>query len=343
MRNDSRTPTNKARLILTNPRGVWRGWSICIIILLFASPVWAGVPVVSDILVTDATDRSFSVVWSSSEASTASLNVFNGPACTTPTAGVTLVSHPVLDPTPATKTAIKTAAENNGILKVQVSGLTAATAYCVQTVTTSKSTADQTVAPATPINVTTETQITRTRTASPSPDLLPFSNDVLTYLVYSPDQVTAVSGGIVAIESFDQSSRPATGFVGDGTASPLTLTDLNNLYDKVTHNTINLVGGERLRVLEYRGTLGCRLEHFRKAPTDLELAEIKAPAACFDPADLDCNDTINILDILRVVGGFGRKVGDFCYNPDWDLVSSGNINILDILNAVGKFGRVKPP
>src|SRR3990172_940104 len=105
-------------------------WFYPWIVILFAQSAWAGVPVVSEILVTDVTDRSFAVVWNASEASTASLNVFDGPDCTNPTQGISITSHPVLSPDPSVKNAIKMAAENNGILKVQVTGLQSATEYC---------------------------------------------------------------------------------------------------------------------------------------------------------------------------------------------------------------------
>ena len=312
-------------------------------VLFLVQPVWAGVPAVSDVLITDVTDRSFAVVWTASEASTGSLNVFDGPLCTTPTAGITLVSHPVLNPDPAVKDAIKTAAEDKGILKVQVSGLAAATPYCVQTVTTSKSTSDP-AAPAAPLNVTTQTQITRARTIAPSPDLLPFANDVIAYPVYAPDQTTAVTGGIVAIGVLDLLNQPlsnvVTGIVGDGTAAPLALTDLNNLFDPVNRQTVNLRGSgqERLRLIEYRGLAGCKLERFRKVPADFDRAEVKAPAPCFTGADLDCNNVVDIRDIVRDIGGYLTRRGDFCFNSDLDITGDGIVDIRDIVLIIGRFG-----
>lgn len=324
-----------------------RGW-IVLGVLLLAPPVWAGVPVVSDVLVTDVTDRSFSVVWTSSEASTGSLNVFDGPLCTTVTAGITLVSHPVLNPDPAVKDAIKTAAEDKGILKVQVSGLAAAAPYCVQTVTTSKSTSEQTVAPAVPQNVTTQIQVTRTHTIAPSPDLLPFANDVIAHPLYAPDQTTAVTGGIVAmgvLNLLGQSlSNIVASVVGDGGAAPMTLTDLNNLFDPVNLQTVNLLGSgsERLRLLEYRGLAGCKLERFRKVPADFDRAEVKAPAPCFDPADVDCDDRVRLADVLKVVEGFGTSSGAGCFNPDLDFNRDRIVRLSDVLYVVGKYGTSKP-
>lgn len=299
---------------------------------------WAGVPVVSDVLITDVTDRSFSVVWNANEPSTGSLNLFNGPDCAAPTVGAVIAAHPVLSPNPVTREAVKTAAEGSGILKIQVTGLTPASSYCVQTVTTSKSTLETTLSPATPLTLATQIQITKTRKADTGPDLFPFSNDILSSPVRAQDEVAAVNGGIVAVDLIDLGSHPVTGFVGDGIAAPFSAIDLNNLYDKVSRENINLLGGERIRILEYRGLVGCRLERFRKVPSDFDLAEIKAPSGCFNGADLDCNDTVNILDVLRDVSGFNSAVGDFCFNSDLDLDGNGRVNVLDILSVIGKFG-----
>lgn len=307
-------------------------------IVVLAQPVWAGVPVVSDILITDVTDRSFSVVWTASEPSTGSLNVFDGPLCATLTTGILLLSHPALASSSTVRDAIRAAAEDQGIFKVQVSGLAAATPYCVQTITTSKNTVEQTVAPGAPLAVTTETEVSRAQTVPPSQDLRPFSNDIVVSPLYAPDQVTPVTGGLVAVEVVDLGSAPVTAFAGDTVAAPLSLVDLNNLYDNLTRTTMNLLGDERIRLLEYRGTVGCRLERFRKVPADLELAEVKSPGACFDPSDLDCNDTVDVRDIVRDIKGYLTAQGDFCYNSDLDQTLDGLVDIRDIVSVIGKFG-----
>jgi hypothetical protein len=302
---------------------------------------------VSDVLVTDVTDRSLSVLWHSSEASTGSLNVFDGPLCTVPTTGVSVVSYPLLDADPAQQTALRTVATAQGLLRVQVTGLAADTAYCFQTVTTSTSTADVTVSPTVPQAVTTQVEVTRAKTPTSGTGLVPFANDVLAHTAALPSPSTAIQASVVAVGVINLTGQPVssvvTGVAGDTAAQPTVLLDLNNGFDTVNRQTIDVLGGERLRLLEYRGLAGCRLERFRKVPADLALAEIKAPAPCFDSADFDCNDSVNILDVLRVAGGFGTVAGGFCFNPDLDLIPSGSVNILDVLAVAGRFGLVAPP
>lgn len=322
-------------------RGQWNGWAL-LGLLLLSRPVMAGVPVVGDILVTDVTDRSFSVVWTSSEASTGSLHVFEGSLCTSPAGGIEISAYPLMETDPARQSALRSAATAQGLLRVQVTGLTPGSEYCVQTVTTSTQTADVTVSPATPIGINTQIETTRLRAPVSGTGLALSANDILAYGASLPAPPTGLRAEIVAVSVVDASGQPVsnviTGVVGDAITQPVALLELNNLFGSTSRQTANLSGGERLQVLDYRGLAGCRLERFRKVPADAELAQIKSPAPCFDNADIDCNDRVNILDVLRVVGGFGRQSNDFCFNPDWDVVLSGNINILDVLNVVGKFG-----
>jgi len=315
-------------------KGRYSSVFLCLILVL---AVWigsteGGVPEVSDALVADITTRSFSVIWNSSEPSTALLDVFDGPDCLTSTAGAVIIPHPVQ----SGDDIIRTSAENNGIMKVQVTGLEPVTEYCFQTLTTSISTSEETVFPITPIKITTETQIITTYFLDS--DILSFTNDILYFPIHAPDQTTPIYGGILVVDVIGLSSSPVTGFVGDGIASPYALVDLKNLFDRVDMENINFVGDERVKLLEYRGFEGCTLERYRKVPLDMELSEAKEPSPCFDPADLDCNDTVNILDILRDIGGFDTATGDFCFNSDLDLDGNEMVNILDILNVVGKFG-----
>ncbi len=152
---------------------------------------------------------------------------------------------------------------------------------------------------------------------------------------------------IFAANVIDATGQPltnvVTGVVGDGIEQPVALIDLNNLFGTASLQTADLVGSERLHLLNYRGLSGCRIERFRKVPADAGLSQMKAPAPCFDRSDIDCNSRVNILDVLRVVGGFDSKAGDFCFNSDTDLNGSGNVNILDVLTVVGKFGLAAPP
>ncbi|MEW6215833.1 MAG: hypothetical protein AB1478_11645, partial [Nitrospirota bacterium] len=79
----------------------YRNGSMLFFSFIFVLMVWsvrseAGMPQVSEIMVTDVTTTSFSVIWKSSEPSTPALNVFDGPDCSTPTAEAVITSQPLL-------------------------------------------------------------------------------------------------------------------------------------------------------------------------------------------------------------------------------------------------------
>jgi len=281
-----------------------------------------GIPTVSEVTVTDVTPVSFSVVWVVSEPSNVSVNVFHAPECTNPVSGI-LVSALSVDST--------------GVSKATVTGLIPATAYCYQTVTTSKSTPDTTLSPATPQQFRTESEIVRTYMQGT--DILPFGNDLIHHPGYRFDQTSGT--GDILLVSIAGSSTPLSAWLGEGITVPDALIDLNNVFGASTRENMNLIGEERMKLLEVRGADGCTLDRWRKVPIDYGLVEVKNPGACFMGDDLDCNDTVNILDILRDIGGFNTSVGTFCFNSDLDVNGNGAVNILDILQVIGKFGAVK--
>lgn len=281
-----------------------------------------GVPTVSEITVTDVTPVAFSVVWIVSEPSNVSVNVFQTPECTNPVSGI-LINAISIDST--------------GVSKATVTGLMPATAYCYQTVTTSKSTPDTTLSPATPQQFTTEIEIVRTYTQGT--EILPFGNDLILHPVYRFDQ-TAGTGNLLLI-SLVGSSTPLSSWTGEGIPAPEALIDLNNIFSAATGQNMNLMGGERMKLIEMRGADGCTLDRWRKVPVDNGLAEVKNPDVCFTREDLDCNDTVNILDILRDIVGFNTSSGDVCFNYDLDVNGNETVNILDILQVIGEFGAVK--
>lgn len=321
--------------------------ALFLVLTVWAFKAEAGVPVVSDTMVTDVTTRSFSVIWKSSEASAAGLNVFNAD-CVTPTAGALITPHPLLgnDPT------IKATAENKGIMKVQVTSLQAATQYCFQTVTTSKSTSDVTTY--TPLasdrTVVTETLTVRTYVDAGTGAIMPFANDLLVFPIYEPDQVTFAAGSLLLISGTtgvepSGVGYPVTAFVGDGVASPLALVDLNNLFDASTHENLDVFGGNVLILREFRGDgagLGsATLVRYRKAPLDVALAEIKDPVQCFF-ADNNCSDGVNIIDVQRGLNLFDSMIGDNDFNSDMNVVVDNTINILDIQGILNRLDETAP-
>ena len=287
----------------------------------------AGVPTVSEIRVTDVTTRSFSVVWISNEAATAGLRICSDPDCTTAVTGIIVNSD---------------GNDTTGVIKATVTGLSPATTYFFQTETTSKSTSQTTVSPTTPQSVTTETQTTRTYLQNSS--IRPFGNDLIYHLVYGANQT--VETGAILMVSIDGSSYPVSTWSNHqtegGVSMPGAIADLNNIFGASLHENMNLVGNERITFLEVRGTNGCTLERWRKVPAelpeDLELVEVKMPTSCFNSADINCDDLVELGDIILDINGYGTYNGHSCFNPDLDQDGDGVVELGDIILVIGQYG-----
>lgn len=305
-----------------------------LITLLSPLPAQAGMPEVREITVTDVTPSSFSVVWETNEPGTAGLRVFRN-GCAVVEGNAEVVVHPLF----GADASVKGAAEGRGVMKVMVKGLTPDTTYCFQAVTTSKSSNDTAVEPATPIQTKTQRMVVRTKMSGS--DIVPFSNDMLRFDAYKPTP-DAETAGILLEAAVDGAAAPVTSWVGAGVGAPSGLANLNNIFGAATGISMDLAGGERLRLREWRGAGSCGIEHFRKVPVDSGMSLVKSPAPAFIKEDVDASDCVNILDILRVVGGFGQHRGDACFNADIDLDVNDEVNILDILATVGKFGQCAP-
>lgn len=317
-------------------------WSVFVPLLfaiILTTQVEAGVPEISEVMVTDITTRSFSVIWKSSEASIPSLKVFDGSDCLTLTAGIVVTSSPVI----SGDITIATAAENNGIMKVTVTGLSPDTEYCYQTVTTSKSSSDIAIVPATPEKVITEMLTVRTYLEDTTQNIKPFANDLILFPVFEPDQQTYSEGSLLVAEG--PGGGKLTAFIGDGMDSPYALIDLNNLFSADTKVNLDLLGCETLILREFKGNAACAdsatIVRFRKVPFDNELTTIREPMKCFF-ADNDCSGKVDILDVQRGLNIFNTKTGDCNYNSDLDIVVDGAVNILDIQGILNRFSEIIP-
>src|SRR5512137_2766217 len=129
--------------------------------LFAAANVFAGVPSVSQMEVTDVTPASFAVTWVSSEPATGALSVYQSD-CTTPVTGLVTTSE---------------GNDTTGALKVTASGLNADALYCYQASTTSKSTAEVTISPAQPATVLMARMVVRSLATGTA--IVPFGNDLL--------------------------------------------------------------------------------------------------------------------------------------------------------------------
>lgn len=276
----------------------------------------AGVPAISGIEVSDITPKSFTASWVVSEPSTGDIKLYSAD-CVTVIPG-----------------AVRTFQGNDstGLLSVTVSGLSEGTAYCFKALSTSKGTSETTVYPAAPLQVSTEQQAIRLSLEGGR--LVPFANSLLKLPdVYKPSPLSSQEGILLKVEVLGKPGGSPNSLLSSQSAN---YADLNNIYGPGAA-LFNLSGGERLLVTERHGLGGCVIERYRKAPADLEITAALEPLGCFIPQDIDCNDSVNILDILRAVRWFASSAGDGCFNSEPDLDNNGSVDILDILNVTGSF------
>ena len=209
--------------------------------LLVSTGVEAGQPVVSRLVVTDVSPLSFSVVWIASEPSTCSLLLFNE-------------RHQKLaDAKILSESGQHLPAEDLGVMKVRVNNLRPDTTYYIKTVTTSKSEGKITVYPEKPIPVRTEKSA------------VPVDNTILAQKIYFKDHITG--DGCLLLVAVEGGSSPVSGWVGGqpNPPTPWTLVDLNNVYSKLTHQNLQLKGGEAMNV-EVVGGLRGYAKFSRKLP-----------------------------------------------------------------------------
>ncbi len=278
--------------------------------LAFAAP-----PEMSRLQVTDITTRSFSVVLTVSEPASTLLSLFAAD-CTTAVTGFTVAQEQHLV---------------SGNRRISVTALTPSTNYCYQL--TAISTATSEVATITAAPVTTATEIVRTSISGV--DIIPANNDI----VKAPAVHLATGESRDAIISTVE-------LTGGGAVAPLSLLlsadqnrdyfNLNNLFATATGKTLKVAGSERVKVTENHGSSGCIIERFRQLPA----ASGGTAAGAFVQAnttDIDASGGVNILDVLRIVGGKGTSSTGQCFNSDLDLSSNGVVDANDLIIIKGGF------
>jgi len=194
----------------------------------------AGQPQVSRLTITDVTPLSFSVVWISSEPSTCTLLVLNegGPLET----GISFEPESKNYPP----------AEQLGVMKVRVSGpaIHHDTTYYFQTLTTSKADNTVTVYPEDPISVRTQQSA------------FPIDNFVLLQDIYFENE--EYGDGSLMIVLVEGMNYPVSGWTGEypNPSSPWAPADLNNAYSSLTHEPLEIHGGEELTIEIFGGVRG---------------------------------------------------------------------------------------
>jgi hypothetical protein len=275
------------------------------------APARAGVPAATNLRITDVATRSFAVTWHSSEPVNVSGGVFRNCSSAVTGVAVSFDNH----------------SSNSGNIRVTISGLSASTAYCYKPLISSLSTGEQGTLPDTAVS--TAAQVTRGMVTGSG--VVPFAND----LVRVPDIYLAPgeagAGVLVTLE-----------LANGGGLSPLSLMvsgdqtrnyfNLNNLFANDSRQSLNLTGGERVRLTERHGTTGCLIERFRTVPADTEITAAR-DLSRGNPKDIDASGGVNILDLLRVVGGKGSLATGPCFNSDLDVNGDGKVDI-DDFNAI---------
>ncbi len=247
-----------------------------IAVLLFVVPAhsYAVSPVLSEPVITNVTDRSFTLIWTSNQVGLPIVEVYSDAAGIVPVvSGISFIPYAVRSGNPALDESsrqssidsIVAAAKSNGVFEVTVVGLAPATQYYIKHGVQADSTLEITKCPDSGasfcpdanfalIDVTTENSVER---ISASENL--FLNDVLLSLNVSAQQ------GQLVIVSTETANYPVSGYVGDGVTAPYVVLDLNNLYTTSTNTSLLLTGssvkafgdtGEALVVRQYKGVSG---------------------------------------------------------------------------------------
>jgi len=295
-------------------------------------------PTISHVVVSDVTPVSFSVIWASSEPSTPSLRVFQDEDGTIEAQGVTIEPQPLT----SGSVEISALAEEKGVMKVRVSGLTPDTTYFFQTITTSTLTYDVTHYPeAAPfLPVTTERRVARTRAAGSVEVAL--TNDLIYRNCYLPDGITPAEGTLL-IAGVAGSTYPVSAFVGDGLAPPGASVDLNNLFSSENHQTRALSGGEPLTLTRFMGIHGIETGVYF-VPMNRELAEMRLPltaAPC--QGDLDSDGDVDESDVESFAADFGRTDCSIEPHCAGDVDLDGDEDGSDLAVLAEDFGRTDCP
>ncbi|MFA5905422.1 MAG: hypothetical protein WC836_15935 [Desulfobacula sp.] len=291
----------------------------------------AGIPVITDMMITDVSTRSFSVIWSASEGGKPAILVFNDAEGLFPVTGI----QTTLQPLKNGNLSIQTLAEDIGVMKVEVTGLLPDTIYYFKTITTSKSSGNITAYPETgPLSfVTTQSFTTRTVFGS---DEVPFSNDLIVMDCYLPDGVSPAQGTLLVAE-VSKGSYPISEFVGDSLPSPGACLDLNNIFSATTHRNMQLLGGESLTLTQVMGVHGMKSKSYT-IPFNNQLAQIKPPlpASCY--GDLDIDTDVDSKDLILFISEF--KV---CHsNCMADVEPDSDVDIHDLAQFAAAFGKTCP-
>ena len=266
------------------------------------SPLFGG-PTADYVNITDVTPRSFRVLWLSNEPSVPNVNLFLGPSCATPVSGAVIIRFPSY----GGNASIADAAKQRGLMLVEVAGLSPGSEYCVQIETTSIATGDVTTGPLGGITVLTEARSVRSKPLGNPPEPMAFANDIARAQVPVSSPPESLLGSI-AVLLVANASSPLTTFVGDGFADPETpfaLFDLNNLYDSITHESMDLKGDQSEGAsVVFLGLAAGAAAQSRIVPAESGLSEVvDFQGTCLGAPMSACDGLLGDVDSNGVVDG----------------------------------------
>ncbi len=236
-------------------------------------------------------------------------------------------------------------AHDNGIVKVEIAGLTPNTTFYVQTETTTSSGLVSEPAAAPYLEFTTAVESTKTNSSDQ-----PIVNDLIQFPLFEPDNLTPAPGTLMLLKANGISAYPVSAFMGQGgLMSPNAMVDMNNLFDSAGLSA-EVASDQVIEITHYRG-LNCASDISRqalgvrkRAPEHTEspsITELEIPANCFF-ANLDCSDTIDIVDVQALLNIWGTGVGGCRYNPHFDINDDGDINIIDFQAILNQWNKTRP-
>jgi len=309
----------------------------------------AVLPTFLEPVITDVTDRAFSVIWTTAQQGQPLVEVYSDAAATMPVAGIALTFNEPMTGNPAlsgldrqtSKDFIASSAKSLGIVKASIAGLNPDTDYFVKFGVQADVTDEITLcpdagagfcpAPAGLLTIHTAKQPVR---ESSMTEL--FVNDPLLVL-----NITAQPGELM-IARVETSRYPVSAFVGDGVPAPYALIDLNNLYSVTNSQSLQLSGfneqpqgntGEALILRHYKGMNG--------SDTNVQVADTsQGSGALMSPLARDygdCNsdgriDGYDNLLLANVVAGtlIEQDYASAAFHPALcDLYKEKGINSVD--------------
>ncbi len=291
------------------------------------------VPDVSSARITDVTTSSFSIVWMTDAPANPGVEVYTDLAMTN-----RLTDSLTVTVMPAGKNAIATAAIGKGIMKVRVSGLSAATRYYAKAVTTDSSNPSN-VGYSPLYEVVTSTLVLPYRYMGNVAQ--GFSNDLADFRVYvRPSEAGEIPriGDLIIMES-GQARYPISAFVGDGVVAPEGVLDLNNIFAS-DGTSLFVAGGDRAMLTVYRGEALSVLKHYRIVPANSGLGYVLEPLKGFF-ADINLDGRVDEQDFAEFRKQYRSMPEDVHYNPDFDFVADpdGAVDAREFSKFAKEYGR----